>query len=140
MSPRFAYNTPPPDFSWGTLGIRFQAYDAERVTDTVQDFSLNSVNFCQSSPLPFPPGFSLPQPFYLRHILSSSFWIFVTNDQLFSLFSFLFLFINRISFRTVSEDSCVSPFFSSEILFSRRCLRMGHDFFRGDNFFCDNIR
>ena len=54
----------------------------------------------------------------------------MTNDQLFpfALFSFLFLFINRISFGTVSEDSCVSPFSSSKIMFSRRCLRMGHDF------------
>ena len=90
----------------------------------------------------FSPGFSLLQPFYLGHILSSSFWIFVTNDQLFlfSLFSFLFLFINRISFRTVSEDSCVSPFSPSKVLFSRRCLRMRHDFFRVENFFCDHIR
>ena len=70
--------------------------------------------------------------FYLGHILSSSFWIFVTNDQLFSRFSFLFLFINRISSGTVSEDGCVSPFSSSKILFSRRYLRMGHHFFRGE--------
>ena len=89
-----------------------------------------------------------PCVFFLTTFLSWAYTFFIVLDfcdkrsifLFFSLFSFLCLVINRIPFGTVSEDSCVSPFPFSKILFFRRCLRMGHDFFRGENFFCDHIR